>query len=163
MTLLGKVALVTGPSRGIGRTIAEHLAHKGVSVVVNYYPTEWEDAVETVRGIEEHGGTAIAVDADVADAAHVRSLFDIAEQRFGHLDIVVLNAADVRHANVVDTSDDQFDAMFAANARGEFLALRESAIRLPHGGRIVAISPGLSIMPREGTGVYAASKAAVNP
>ena len=162
MTLHGKVALVTGASRGIGRTIAEHLARNGVSVVVNYYPTEWEDAEDTVRGIKQEGGTAIAVAGDVADAAHVRSLFDIADEQFGRPDIVVLNAADVRHAAVVDTSEDLFDAIFAANARGAFLTLRESAVRLRDGGRIVAISAGLSIIPREGTAVYAASKAAVN-
>jgi 3-oxoacyl-[acyl-carrier protein] reductase len=162
MTLHGKVALVTGASRGIGRTIAEHLARNGVTVVVNYYPTEWEDALETQRGIEQEGGTAIAVAGDVSDTAHVRNLFDIAEQHFGQLDIVVLNAADVRHAAVVDSSDDLFDAIFAANARGAFLTLRESALRLRDRGRVVAISAGLSIVPREGTAIYAASKAAVN-
>jgi 3-oxoacyl-[acyl-carrier protein] reductase len=162
MTLHGKVALVTGASRRIGRTVAEHLARNGVSVVVNYYPTEWEDAEETVRGIKQEGGTAIAVAGDVADAAHVRSLFDIADEHFGRPDMVVLNAADVRHAALVDTSEDLFDAIFAANARGAFLTLRESAVRLADGGRIVAISAGLSIVPREGTAVYAASKAAVN-
>jgi 3-oxoacyl-[acyl-carrier protein] reductase len=162
MTLHGKVALITGASRGVGRTIAEHLARNGISVVVNYYPTEWEDAEDTVRTIEQEGGMAVAVAGDVADAAHVRILFDIADERFGRPDIVVLNAADVRHAAVVDTSEDLFDAIFAANARGAFLTLRESAVRLRDGGRIVAISAGLSIIPREGTAVYAASNAAVN-
>jgi 3-oxoacyl-[acyl-carrier protein] reductase len=162
MTLHGKVGLVTGASRGIGRTIAEHLARNGVSVVVNYYPTEWEDAEDTVRSIKQEGGRAIAVAGDVADAAHVRSLFDITDEHFGRPDIVVLNAADARHAAVVDTSEDLFDAIFAANARGAFLTLRESAVRLRDGGGIVAISTGLSIIPREGTAVYGASKAAVN-
>jgi 3-oxoacyl-[acyl-carrier protein] reductase len=162
MTLHGKVALVTRASRGIGRTIAEHLARNGVSVVVNYYPTEWEDAEDTLRSIKQGGGTAIAVAGDVADATHVRSLFDIADEHFGPPDIVVLNAADVRHATVVDTSEDLFDAIFVANARGAFLTLRESAVRIHDGGRIVAISAGLSIVPREGTAVYAASNAAVN-
>jgi 3-oxoacyl-[acyl-carrier protein] reductase len=92
MTLHGKVALVTGASRGIGRTVAEHLARNGVSVVVNYYPTEWEDAEDTVRGIKQEDGTAIAVAGDVADAARVRSLFDIADEHFGRPDMVVLNA-----------------------------------------------------------------------
>jgi 3-oxoacyl-[acyl-carrier protein] reductase len=162
MTLHGKVGLVTGGSRGIGRTIAEHLAHNGVQRRRKLLPNGVGRCAETVRSIEEHGGTAIAVAADVADAAHVRSVFDMAGKHFGHLDIVVLNAADVRRATVIDTSDDQFDAMFATNARGGFLLLRESAIRLPNEGRIVAISAGLSIVPREGTGVYAASKAAVD-
>jgi 3-oxoacyl-[acyl-carrier protein] reductase len=162
LTLDGKVALVTGASRGIGRSIAERLASDGAGVVVNYYPPERAEAEDVVRGIEEDGGTAIAAAADVADAAQLRGLFDVAQQRFGQLDIVVLNAANVRRGTIVDTSDEEFDAMFATNARGSFIALRESAIRLRDGGRIVAISAGLSIMPCEGTGVYAASKAAVN-
>lgn len=158
----GKVALVTGASRGIGRAIAEHLARSGAAVVVNYYPTERADAEDVVRSIEKDGGTAIVAATDVADAAQVRGLFDLAEQQFGHLDIVVLNAANVHHATIVDTSDEQFDAIFAANTRSGFVALRESALRLRRGGRVVAISAGLSILPREGTGAYAASKAAVN-
>lgn len=162
MTLEGKVALVTGASGGIGRSIAERLASDGATVVVNYYPPERDNAEDVVRGIEEDGGTAVAAAADVADAAQLRGLFDVAQQGFGRLDIVVLNAANVRHGSILDTSDEEFDAMFATNARGSFIALRESAIRLSDGGRIVAISAGLSIMPREGTGVYAASKAAVN-
>lgn len=162
MALQSKVALVTGASRGIGRTIAERLAEDGASVVVNYYPPEREQAEDVVRGIQQAGGTAVAAPADIADAEQLRGLFDAAEKEFGPLDIVVLNAANVNHGTIVDTSVEQFDAIFATNVRSAFIALREAAIRLPDGGRIVAISAGLTRMPRPGTGVYAASKAAVD-
>ncbi|WP_329459880.1 SDR family oxidoreductase [Streptomyces sp. NBC_01497] len=162
MALQGKVALVTGASRGIGRTIAEHLAEDGAGVVVNYYPPEREQAEDVVRGIQRAGGTAVAAPADIADATQLRGLFDVAEKEFGRLDILVLNAANVNHGTIVETSDEQFDAIFATNVRSAFIALREAAIRLPDGGRIVAISAGLTLMPRTGTGVYAASKAAVD-
>jgi 3-oxoacyl-[acyl-carrier protein] reductase len=160
--LQGKVALVTGASRGIGKVIAERLAGDGASVVVNYFPSERQDAEEVVLGIVRRGGTAVAASADIADAGQLRGLFDVAEQRFGHLDMVVLNAAKVNHDAIIDTSDEQFDAVFATNARAGFIALREAAIRVRDGGRIVAISAGLTRMPRAGTGVYAASKAAVD-
>jgi hypothetical protein len=115
MTLEGKVALVTGASGGIGRSIAERLASDGATVVVNYYPPERDNAEDVVRGIEEDGGTAVAA---AADAAQLRGLFDVAQQGFGRLDIVVLNAANVRHGSIVDTSDEEFDAMFAQPSRG---------------------------------------------
>ncbi|MEH0934490.1 SDR family oxidoreductase [Micromonospora psammae] len=162
MALQGKVALVTGASQGIGRTIAERLAGDGASVVVNYYPSSRQDAEDVVRGIQAAGGAAVAAPADIADAAQLRGLFDVAEKEFGHLDIVVLNASNTTHGTIADTSDEQFDAIFATNVRSGFIALREAAIRLPDGGRIVAISAGLTLMPRPGTGVYAASKAAVD-
>lgn len=162
MALQGKVALVTGASQGIGRTIAERLAGDGASVVVNYYPSSRQDAEDVVRGIQAAGGAAVAAPADIADAAELRGLFDVAEKEFGHLDIVVLNASNTTHGTIADTSDEQFDAIFATNVRSGFIALREAAIRLPGGGRIVAISAGLTLMPRPGTGIYAASKAAVD-
>ena len=162
LKLDGKVALVTGASQGIGRTIAEQLAADGASVVVNYYPPERDHAEAVVAGIREHGGTAVAAPADIADAAQLRGLFDTAEENFGQLDIVVLNAANVTHGSIVDTTDEAFDSVFATNARAGFVALREAAIRLRDGGRIVAISAGLTVMPRAGTGVYAASKAATD-
>ncbi|MCM0673281.1 SDR family oxidoreductase [Micromonospora phytophila] len=162
MTLQGRVALVTGASQGIGRAIAERLAGDGASVVVNYYPSSRQDAEDVVRGIQAVGGIAVAAPADIADAAQLRGLFDVAEREFGHLDTVVLNASNTTHGTIADTSDEQFDAIFATNVRSGFIALREAAIRLPDGGRIVAISAGLTLMPRPGTGVYAASKAAVD-
>lgn len=162
LSLQGKVALVTGASGGIGRAIAERLSRNGASVVVNYYPSARQDAEEVVRGIVQGGGSAIAAEADIADSAQLRGLFDVTEKQFGHVDIVVLNAANVTHGTIIDTTDEQFDKIFATNTRASFIALREAAIRIPDGGRVVAISAGLTLIPRPGTGVYAASKAAVD-
>lgn len=161
-SLQGKVALVTGASGGIGRAIAERLSRDGVSVVVNYYPGARQEAEDVVRALLQDGGNAIAAEADISDSAQLRALFDLTEQQFGHVDIVVLNAANVQHGTIIDTTDEQFDEIFATNTRASFIAFKEAAIRIPDRGRIVAISAGLTHMPRPGTGVYAASKAATD-
>ena len=167
MTLQGKVALVTGASRGIGRAIAERLGQDGASVVVNYYanrPGADENALanEVVQAIEQKGGAAVVAEGNVADAVQLRSLFDVAEQQFGGLDILVLNAAAWRWGSIADLTSEDFDLIFNTNARGTFIAMQEAAKRVRDGGRVVAISAGLSVMPRPDTAIYGASKAAIN-
>jgi 3-oxoacyl-[acyl-carrier protein] reductase len=167
MPLQGKVVLVTGASRGIGKAIAERLGRDGASVVVNYYTNRPEAderarADEVVRAIGQNGGAAVVAEADVADAQQLRSLFDLAERQFSGLDILVTNAAAWRFGSLADLTDEDFDVVFNTNARGTFIALHEAANRLRDGGRIVAISAGLALMPRPDTGIYGASKAAIN-
>jgi 3-oxoacyl-[acyl-carrier protein] reductase len=167
MNLQGKVALVTGASRGIGRAIAERLGQDGASVVVNYYANrpgadEHARADEVVRTIDKSGGSAVTAEADVADAEQLRSLFDVAEQQFGGLDILVNNAAAWRFAPIADLTVDDFDVVFSTNARAAFVAMHEAANRMRDGGRVVVIGAGLALMPRPGTAIYGASKAAVN-
>ncbi|SDO84719.1 3-oxoacyl-[acyl-carrier protein] reductase [Paenibacillus sp. yr247] len=159
--LKGKVALVTGASRELGKAIAERLCRDGASVVVNYYPSESQDAEKVVQGKVQGGGSAIAAEADISESAQMRGLFDFTEKQFGHVDILVLNAAVIPHDTIIDTTDEIFDKVFATNTRASFIALREAAIRIPDGGRVVAISAGLTRMPTATTGIYAASKAAV--
>jgi 3-oxoacyl-[acyl-carrier protein] reductase len=159
--------LVTGASRGIGKAIAERLSRDGVSVVVNYYANrpgadERMRADEVVHAIEKSGGRAAAAEANVADASQLRGLFDFAEKHFGGLDIVVTNAAAWRFAPIAEATDDDFDLVFNTNARGTFIAMHEAANRLRDGGRVVAIGAGLALMPRPGTAIYGASKAAIN-
>ncbi|WP_461001461.1 SDR family oxidoreductase [Streptomonospora sediminis] len=155
-----RVALVTGASRGIGRAIAERLGADGMSVVVNYR-TDRGAAQEVVDRIAHSGGTAVAAQADVSDPDELYGLFDAAERNFGGLDAVVSNVGFARFAPVTDATDEDFDAMFATNTRAGFIVLREAARRVRDGGRIVAVSAGATADHSPGTGVYAASKAAV--
>ncbi|GAA5159016.1 SDR family oxidoreductase [Pseudonocardia eucalypti] len=155
-----KVALVTGASRGIGRAIAERLGADGARVVVNYL-ADRVAADEVVAAIQQAGGVGVAARADVADPAQLRGLFDLAESRFGRLDVLVSNVGTARFGPIAEAADEDFDAMFATNARAGFVALREAANRLRPGGRVVVISSGVTVTTRPGAGVYAASKAAV--
>jgi len=128
--LEGKIAIVTGSSRGIGRAIAERLAADGAQVIVNF--TRGAAAArEVVTAIEQAGGRAIAVQADVSRLDDVRRLFAAAE-RFGGVDIVVANAG--------ETPDEDYEELFAINVRGTVYILREAARRIHDGGRIVTIS-----------------------
>ena len=153
------VAIVTGSSQGIGRAIAERLGEQGASVVVNYHSNQ-AAAGEVVTEIEAAGGKAVAARADVADPAQLRGLFDLAEERFGGLDILVHNVGIARFAPIAEASDEDFDLIFDTNTRSTFVALREAANRINEGGRIVVISSGVTKTLRAGSGVYAASKAA---
>lgn len=155
----GKVAIVTGSSRGIGRAIAERLGADGVNVIVNYR-ADREAADRAVAAIEASGGHADAVQADVADPDQLHGLFDVAEQRFGKLDILVNNVGVARHSPIAQATDEDYDVIFSTNTRATFMALREAAKRLRHGGRIVVISSGAAVTNRPQSGLYAASKAA---
>jgi 3-oxoacyl-[acyl-carrier protein] reductase len=167
MNLHGKVALVTGASRGIGKAIAERLGRDGANIVVNYYANrtgadERARADEVAQAIEKSGGAAVVAEANVADAEQLRGLFDLAEKHFGGMDIVVTNAAAWRFAPIAEATEDDFDLVFNTNARATFIAMHEAANRLRDGGRVVAISAGLALMPRPGSAIYGASKAAIN-
>ena len=154
-----KVAIVTGGSRGIGRAVAGRLAVDGARVVVNYR-SDRAAAEKLVVDIEDDGGQAVAVQADVADPEQLRSLFDVAEESFGQLDILVNNAGIGRFSTIAEASDEDFDALFATHTRATFVALREAANRLRDGGRIVVVSSGQTVVVRPASGLYAASKAA---
>ncbi len=157
----GKVALVTGASKGIGQAIAERLAADGASIAV-HYGEDAAGASETVRRIEAAGGKAKAFSANVVDAAGVKALFDAVQAAFGRIDVVVNNAGiNVAAAPIADTSEADFDRVMQVNAKGVFLVMREAAKRLAEDGRIVSIATTLSLTARPGFGAYAASKAAV--
>jgi 3-oxoacyl-[acyl-carrier protein] reductase len=166
-TLNGKAALVTGASRGIGRAIAERLGRDGASVVVNYYANrpgsdERARAGEVVQAIQDGGAKAVLAEADVSKGEQLRGVFDLAEQQFGGLDILVSNAAAWRFAPIANLSEDDFDVVFNTGARAAFIAMHEAARRMRDGGRIVTIGAGLVLMPRPGTAIYGASKAAID-
>lgn len=155
-----KTAIVTGASRGIGRAIATRLGTDGVDVVVNYHRNR-EAARRVVEQIEEAGGQAVAVGGDIANPADVRGLFDVAESRFGGVDIFVNNAnTEATFATIAEAPDEHFDATFVTNTRSMFVAFREAANRLRSGGRIILVSSGATKIHLPKFGMYSAMKAA---
>ncbi|XP_062188416.1 NADPH-dependent aldehyde reductase-like protein, chloroplastic [Phragmites australis] len=159
--LAGRVAIVTGASRGIGRGIAAHLSSLGASLVLGYASSAAE-----AKGLAAELPRAVAVRADVSEEDGVRSLFDAAESAFGaRAHILVANAAvlDDKYPSLADTATADFDRTLAVNARGAFLCLREAANRLPRGGggRIVAVTSAVVGSLPTGYAAYTASKAAV--
>jgi 3-oxoacyl-[acyl-carrier protein] reductase len=158
--LEGKVALVTGASRGIGRAIAQALAARGAAVVVHCH-REHAAAEEVVAAIAEAGGRAVTAQGDVALAAEVHALFDAAESAFHGLDIVVNNAAIVAAGPVASIDEATFDRLVAVNLKSVWLSGRQAAQRLPDGGRIINLA-ALIPAPKAGIiGAYAATKAGV--
>lgn len=159
-SLKGKVAIVTGSSRGIGRAIAERLGREGASVVVNYAGSA-EKAQEVVQAIEAAGSKAIAVQVDMSNPDEVRHLFDAAENHFGRLHILVNNAGIFLMKPAIEITLEEFDKLMAVNVRGVFLALQQAARRIEDGGRIVNLSSNVTSQSPAGGSIYAASKAAV--
>ena len=156
----GKIALITGASRGIGAAIAERLATDGFAVALNYVG-DVAAADALVRKIEDGGGRALAIKADVSDSAAVRAMFDSVEAKFGGLDVLVNNAGIMPVANIADMDDATFDKIVAINLKGTFNALREAAKRLRSGGRIINISSSVVKLLQPTYGPYAATKAGV--
>lgn len=156
---IGRAAIVSGSSRGIGAATARRLARDGFAITVNYL-TNADLAAHVVRDIEAAGGRAIARQADVADPAAVRALFDAHDEAFGGVDVVISNAAIMNVAPFAQFEDGAFDRMIATNIKGSFNVLREAARRVRDGGRIVTLA-STSIKAKRAThGGYAATKAA---
>jgi 3-oxoacyl-[acyl-carrier protein] reductase len=156
----GKVAIVTGSSRGIGAAIAERLASDGFTVVINY--AGGAAAAEALAGkIEQAGSRAITAQADVSNGAAVARMFDMADAAFGGVDVLVNNAGIMRLASLADSDDALFDGQVAINLKGTFNTLREASRRLRNGGRIVNLSSSQTSLLHPTYGIYAATKAAV--
>jgi 3-oxoacyl-[acyl-carrier protein] reductase len=158
--LTGKVAIVTGSSRGIGRAIAERLGHDGASVVVTYAGNQ-DKAMEVVSKIQAHGSEAIALQIDMRKLSDVRDLFQKTVAHFGKLDILVNNASGKNiYKPTAEMMDSEYDSMFDIT-KGVYFALQQAAHHMADGGRIVSISTGGTSMPLPTAGAYTGSKAAV--
>lgn len=158
--LAGKIALVTGASRGIGRAIAERLAKSGASVVVNHSSSEG-DAQKVVATIEAGGGQALAVRADVSRVPEIARMFDESIAHFGRLDILVNNAGIMFNKPVSATTEADFDRIFAINVKGVFFACQQAATRLANDGRIINLSSSTTARLLPAYGAYVATKGAV--
>jgi 3-oxoacyl-[acyl-carrier protein] reductase len=160
--LAGKVAVVTGASKGIGAQIARQLAADGASVVVNYASSR-SGADKVVADVVAAGGKAVAVQADVSKEADVIRLFQETKKQFGRLDILVNNAGIYEFAGVEQITADHFHKTIDLNVLGLLLASREAVKLFDNaGGNIVNVSSVVSTNAPPGTAVYSASKAAVD-
>jgi 3-oxoacyl-[acyl-carrier protein] reductase len=158
--LAGKVALVTGASRGIGQGIAERLGRSGATVVVNYAGSQ-EDASKVVATIQSFGSNAIALQANMGKVEEIRRLFQETIDQCGQLDILVNNAGIGSMAAIADVTEEEYDQVFDVNVRGVLFAMQEAARRMNQNGRIVTVSSTTTLYPEAGMAVYAASKAAI--
>ncbi|WZZ90897.1 NADPH-dependent aldehyde reductase-like protein, chloroplastic [Brassica napus] len=167
-SLAGRVAIVTGSSRGIGRAIAIHLAELGAKVIVNY-TNRSTDADQVAGEINSSAGTspvAVVFRADISDSSQVESLFDAAEKAFNSPVHILVNSAGIVDSNyptIANTPIEDFDRIFRVNTRGSFLCCKEAAKRLKRGGggRIILLTSSLTEALIPGQGAYTASKAAV--
>ena len=158
--LTGKVAIVTGASRGIGAAIAKRLARDGAIVVITYAKQE-AAALATSRAIEEAGGEVESVRSDMSSLNEVRSLFAETVANYGRLDILVNNAGIAQFVPLAQIDEDHYARLFDVNVRGPLFAMQEAAKVMASPGRIVNISSGAAQAAPPRSGVYAASKAAL--
>jgi 3-oxoacyl-[acyl-carrier protein] reductase len=161
-SLKGKVAIVTGASKGIGAAIATGLAQTGAAVAVNY-ASDKEGADRVVARIAEHGGKAVAIRADMSKATDVERLFEEARKALGAPSVLVNNAGIFEFGQVESISEAQFRRHFDINVLGTILAVQQAIKHFPReGGSIVNISSIASENPVPGSSLYAASKAAID-
>jgi 3-oxoacyl-[acyl-carrier protein] reductase len=160
--LAGKVAIVTGASKGIGAAIARKLAAEGAAVVVNYASSK-EGADRVVAEIEKAGGKAAAVGADLSKKADVDRLFARAKEAFGRLDVLVNNAGIFEFLPLEEITEEHFHKQFNLNVLGLILASQSAARAFgPEGGSIINISSTVSLAPPPNASVYSATKGAVD-
>jgi 3-oxoacyl-[acyl-carrier protein] reductase len=159
--LTGKVAVVTGASKGIGASIAEHLAAAGASVVVNYASSK-PGADSVVEKIKSAGGQAVAVQGDVSKTADIAQLFAETKRAYGKLDILVNNAGIFEFLPLAEITPEHFHKQFNLNVLGLLLTTQEAVKLMGPGGSIVNVSSIVGPMPMPSASVYSATKAAVD-
>lgn len=156
----GKVAIITGSSRGIGASIAKRLAGEGYKVTVNCVVNR-DLAAAVVDDIKKAGGEAVWLQADVRESKKVNELFDLTEETFGGVDIVINNAGVMKLSPFAEMTDDDFNYIIDTNIKGGFNVLREASKRVRNGGRIISTSSSITLLKTATYGPYAASKAAL--
>ncbi len=159
--LAGKTAVITGGDSGIGRAVAIAYAREGADVLISYL-SEKEDAEDTARFVREAGRTAVLVPGDISNAQQCRDVVDRAVSEFGHIDILVNNAAyQMSHESLAEISDEEWEHTFATNISAFFYLVKAALPHMPSGGSIIGSSSVNSDMPSPTLAPYAATKAAV--
>jgi 3-oxoacyl-[acyl-carrier protein] reductase len=159
--LAGKVAVVTGASKGIGASIAQALAAEGAAVVVNYASSKTgADAV--VMAIKQAGGKAIAVQGDVAKAGQAQAVVDTAVETFGRLDVLVNNSGVYEFSPLEALTEAQYRKMFDVNVLGVLLTTQAAAKHLPQGGSVINISSAVTSLLPPQSAIYTGTKGAVD-
>ncbi|MDQ1910474.1 SDR family oxidoreductase [Paenibacillus sp. GD4] len=165
--LKGKIALVTGAGRGIGRAIARKLAQEGAIVAVHYGKSR-DAALETVRELENSGGTAFAVGADLETLSGVETLFEAMDAELGgrvgshHLDILVNNAGIALYGSVENTPEAAFDTIFSVNVKAPFYLIQNALPRMREEGRIINLSSAVTRIAIPDIAAYSMTKGAIN-
>lgn len=159
--LTGKVAVVTGASKGIGAAIAKALAGEGASVVVNYASSK-EGADAVVAEITDNGGKAIAVRGDVTKSSDANAIINAAVKTYGQLDIVVNNSGVYEFASVEDITEEQFHRLFNTNVLGLLLITQAAIKHLGRGSSIINIGSGVTRITPPNSAVYTGTKGAVD-
>lgn len=160
---MGKIAVVTGASKGIGRACALRLAKNGMTVVVNYSHSDAE-AAKTVEEIKAAGGDAVAYKADVSDLNQVKDMFKFVSDTYGRVDVLVNNAGIVRDEYLLMLTQENLDKCLDLNIKGYFYCAQQAALKMfsQKSGVIVNMSSVSSKMALAGQSVYSATKGAVN-
>ena len=159
--LTGKVAVVTGASKGIGAAIAKALAAQGASVVVNYASSK-EGADKVVDAIAKAGGQAVAVGGDVSKAAEAQGIIDAAIQRYGRLDVLVNNSGVYTFSPIEQVTEAEFHRLFNTNVLGLLLVTQAAVKHLPEGGSIINIGSVVSRLTPPASSIYTGTKGAVD-
>ena len=159
--LKNKVALVTGASKGIGVSIARHLAAEGATVIVNYASSK-EGALRTVAAITALGGEAVALQGDFSRPADIARVFAEIRERFGRLDVLVNNAGVYSFGPIEQVTAEEFHRQFDLNVLGVLLATGEATKLMGAGGSIINIGSAVGSMPPAYSAIYSATKGAVD-
>ena len=159
--LIGKVAVVTGASKGIGAAIAKALAAEGASVVVNYASSK-TGADNVVSAITAAGGKAVAVGGDVSKASDAQGIIDAAIENYGHLDILVNNSGVYEFASIEEITEDHFNKHFSVNVLGLLLTTQAAVKHLGEGASIINIGSVVTRITPPGSSVYTGTKGAVD-